>query len=58
MFHNYIIVGFFFLFKDPILIFWSRHMTCGILVLLPGIEPAALTLEVQVLSTGLLGKSQ
>lgn len=23
-------------------------MTCGILVLLPGIEPAALTLEVQV----------
>ena len=50
MFTDYIILLFLFLFKDPILIFWPCHMACVILVPLPGIEPAALALEVESLN--------
>ena len=38
--------------------FWLfGHETCGILALQPGIKPTCLTLEDEVLTTGLPGKS-
>ena len=39
------------------LFFWQHHMACQILVLPPGIEPLPLSVEAQVLTAGLPGKS-
>ena len=58
---SFINLSFFFFLIFLILkfyVFWPSSVTCGILVLQPGMEPVPLHWKLRVLTTGPLGKSQ